>query len=200
MTPKATMNGRNGAIDDCSPALTVSQENVPVTAPDGSALVTAAMPAPTAASAAALRNRYNICALAGVPGARSRGISPGSTQPSADSVTESAKPTTVSAGVPGTPVMVTEVPRGMKPAPGQVLSSTIWLSCRGQWPIFSTTSSAGPPGTARPATVSVNGDVWPDIVALTAAVGTGPRAAVTCGSEVVAVSWASVALAGSLAA
>ena len=48
--------------------------------------------------------RYSICALAGAPGARSRAISPGVTQPSAVFVIELAKPTTVRAGAPGAPV------------------------------------------------------------------------------------------------
>ena len=74
---------------------------MPVTAPAGSAAVTAATSARIAAAVPALRNRYSICAAAGVPGARSAAISAGRTQPSAESVTDVAMPTTVSVGLPG---------------------------------------------------------------------------------------------------
>jgi len=133
MTPKATTNDTKGAISAASAARTSRYDCVPVTAPAGSAALTAAALTPTSPAVAAARNRYSICALGCVPGGRSLAISAGSTQPSADWVTEAAKPTTVSVGVPGTPVTVTVAPSEMNWAPpGQVLPSTIWPGCRGQ--------------------------------------------------------------------
>ena len=83
-----------------------------VTAPGGSAAATAATSARTAAAVPALTNRYSICAAGGVPGVRSAAIWPGTTQPSADWLIELAMPTTVSCGVPGTPVTVRRAPNG----------------------------------------------------------------------------------------
>ncbi len=103
----------------------------------------------------ALRNRYSICAMAGVPAARSLAISLGTTQPAAELVTESATPTTVSTGFPGTPVMVSRVPSGMElsePGLGS-LDRTIWPGPRAQCPDCRVRSSTGPPGEARPTRV-----------------------------------------------
>ena len=122
-------------------------------------------------------NRYSICALGGPPGARSRAISPGVTQPSAVLVTELPKPTTVSAGVPGTPVTVRVLPSPGPPPPG-LPSSTTWPGPSGQCPAFSTRSSTGPPVEPRPASVSCpNG--WPPNCVWTVDSANGPAAAVT---------------------
>ena len=102
-----------------SSVLTVRYDPVPVTAPAGSAAASAAasaaVSARTAAAVPASRNRYSFCTLAGVPGGRSFAISAGSTQASADPVIEAAMPTTVSRGVPGTPVTVRVEPTGTLP-------------------------------------------------------------------------------------
>ena len=122
-------------------------------------------------------NRYSICVLCGTPGARSRAISPGVTQPSAVFVTELPNPTTTSAGVPGTPVTVMVLPSAGPPPPA-LPSSTTWPGPSGQCPAFSTTSSTGPPGEARPASASCpNG--WPWNWVWTTDSANGPAAAVT---------------------
>ncbi len=99
-----------------------------MTVPAGSAVLTACSSALMAAAVAALRNRYSSCAVSGVPCACSRVISPGVTQPPAVPVTELASPTTVSVGLPGTPVRVIFWPSGgSRISPGAGLeSSTTW--------------------------------------------------------------------------
>src|SRR5215469_13102306 len=106
ISPNATMNGTHGANEAVACALAVSQDCVPSTLPCGSAPVTAAMSAFTAAVVAALEKRYSICDSTGAPAACSAAISPGVTQPCAVPVTDVAMPTTVSFGEPGTPVSV----------------------------------------------------------------------------------------------
>ena len=85
-----------------------------MTDPRGSAALTTASSARTAAALPALRKRYSICSAAGTPGARRRATSLGTTQPSAELVAELAMPTTVSVGRPGTPVTAIFVPSGTK--------------------------------------------------------------------------------------
>ena len=77
----------------------------------------------------ALRNRYSICALPGVPAGRSREISPGVTHPSAELVTEAASPTTVSTGWPGELATVIFAPSGSRICP-----SLDELTARTSWP------------------------------------------------------------------
>ena len=90
-----------------------------MTAPAGSAAVTAATSARMAVAVPASRNRYCICAAGVVPGACSLAISPGSTQPPAELSTESAMPTMVSVTLPAAPGMVSCVPSGTEtPLPG----------------------------------------------------------------------------------
>src|SRR5215472_13121624 len=115
MTPNATTNGTYAPTRDTSLALTVRYDWAPVTVPAGSAAVRVARSPRTAAVVPASRNRYSICALAGVPGGRSLPISAGRTQASADLVIEAAMPTTFSRGVPGNPVTVSVEPTGTLP-------------------------------------------------------------------------------------
>src|SRR6516164_2435781 len=123
ITPNATMNGTQGAIEPVACALTVSQDWVPMRAPCGSAARTSATSAFTWAVVPALANRYSICATSGVPGARSAAISAGATQAWAVWVIDVAVPTTVRCGEPGTPVTAICVPMAT-PAPRPSDSST----------------------------------------------------------------------------
>src|SRR6516165_7543914 len=150
ITPNATMNGTQGAIELVSCSLTVSQESAPSRAPCGSAARTSAMSAVTWAVVPALEKRYSICVTCGAPGARSAEISAGVTQAWAVWVIDLAKPTTVRCGDPGTPVTVICAP--MATAGPRSVSTTCpgWVA---QWPEVSVRSSTGPPGEARPATV-----------------------------------------------
>jgi hypothetical protein len=158
MRPKATRNGATGAIPDASCCRTVRYDCAAGTAPRGKAAVTAVTSARTAAAESALRNRYSSCALAGTFAGLSRAISSGTTQPSAEPVTEVAMPTTVSVGVPATPVAMSSVP---SPVPGgrlpfgytSALDRTTWPGRCAQCPDCRTTSSTGPPGDARPTRV-----------------------------------------------
>ncbi len=113
MTPNATTNGTHGPMFEVSSALTARYDCVPVTVPGGRTLVSAARSARMLAAEPALRNRYIICAAAGVPGARSLAISLGTTQPPAELLTELATPTTVSTGFPGRLARVSRVPSVM---------------------------------------------------------------------------------------
>jgi hypothetical protein len=81
ITPNATMNGTQGAIEPVACSLTVSQDCAPIRAPCGSAARTCAMSAFTWAVVPALAKRYNSWLTSGVPGARSAAISVGVTQP-----------------------------------------------------------------------------------------------------------------------
>src|SRR5262249_23076224 len=188
ISPNATMNGTQGAIEPVSCSLTVSQDCAPIRAPCGSAARSAAMSALTSAVVAALAKRYSICATSGVPGARSAAISAGGTQAGAVVVIDVAVPTTVRRGEPGTPVTVSCVPMPI-PAPWPSLCSTTCPGCVAQWPEISVRSSTGPPGDARPTTVICccvwrEGPDWPggggrSMVAVTVVWGNGPAAAVT---------------------
>ena len=80
----------------------------------------------------ALRKRYSIWSLPGVPGVRSRAISPGVTQPSAELVTEVAFPTTVSTGWPGALVTLSRAPSG-----SPICTSLEELTARTIWPGWS---------------------------------------------------------------
>src|SRR6516225_8991938 len=198
MIPNATRNGTHGAIEPVACALTVSQDWAPIRAPGGSAARTSAMSAFTWAVVPALANRYSICARSGDPGARSAAISAGVTQAWAVLVIEVAVPTTVRCGEPGALFTVTGVPMATV-APWPSVSSTTCPGCVAQWPDFSVRSSTGPPGEARPATVSCcsmgrGGPDWPagggtSMIVVTVAWGNGPAVAVTPGSRVVAASW-----------
>src|SRR5215468_2080832 len=152
ISPNATMNGTQGAIEPVSCSLTVSQDCAPIRAPCGSAARSAAMSALTSAVVAALAKRYSICTTSGVPGARSAAISAGATQAWAVVVIDVAVPTTVRRGEPGTPVTVSCVPMPTREAWPSV-STTACPGCVAQWPEISVRSSTGPPGDARPTTV-----------------------------------------------
>src|SRR6516165_10307899 len=188
ISPNATMNGTQGAIEPVSCSLTVSQDCAPIRAPCGSAACSAAMSAVTSAVVPALAKRYSICATSGVPGARSAAISAGATQAWAVLVIDVALPTTVR-----------RVPMPI-PAPWPSLCSTTCPGCVAQWPEISVRSSTGPPGDGRPTTVICccvwrGGPDWPggggrSMVAVTVVWGNGPAAAVTPARWVVAASWA----------
>src|SRR5215470_4722126 len=144
ISPNATMNGTHGANEAVAWALADSQDWAPSTLPCGSAAVTAAMSAFTAAAVAALEKRYSICDTSAAPAACSAPISPGVTQPCAVPVADVAMPTTVSLGEPGTPVTVT-----CDPIPScrpDWLDSTTCPGPVGQWPALSVRSSTAPPG------------------------------------------------------
>src|SRR5215468_4577162 len=204
MTPNATTNGTMIAIVPFSWVLTVSHEPVPVIAPAGNALVRAATSVLICAWVSAGWNRYIICASAGACGGRRAAISAGSTQPLAVSVIDLATPTTVSTGRPGALVTVIWVPMSCAAGPTPLKSrvSTISPGRCAHRPASSVSSSTGPPGDARPATVA-DGRVIPPC-ALTRGVmvasANGPAAAVTCGSRRVAASWPAVTLAASMLA
>src|SRR5579862_8480228 len=195
-SPNATMKGTHGAIDRVSCNLTVRYDSAPRSEPRGSAERSESMSALTSAMVAALEKRYSIWLAAGVPGARSAAASAGSTQACAVWVIDVAKPTTSRRGDPGAPVTVTRAPT-LTPGPRSSPSTTC-PTLVGQWPDFSVRSSTGPPGDARPTTVSCvwntpEGPDCPDggptgMVALTVVSGNGPAAAVTPGSRVVAAS------------
>src|SRR5262245_56043706 len=204
MTPKATTNGTIGAIPEDSWSLTARYDCVAVTAPGGSARFSAATSARIAAAVLALANRYSICTVGGAPRARRAAISRGTTQPSADWLIELAMPTTVNLGRPGTPTAVTCAPGG-KPN-WKSLESTISPGRCAHRPCRRVRSSSGPPGEARPTSVS-GGPVncppdpgGPGSCGVMVTSGYGPAAAVTCGSRVLAASWAVVALPESMAA
>src|SRR5215469_11682330 len=198
MTPNATMNGTMIAIDPLSWLLTVSQELVPVIVPDGSARVRAVTSASSCGWVSAWWNRYSICAAAGACGGRSVAICAGSTQPSAVSVNDLATPTTVSFGCPGALVTMIWLPMScaVRPGLGKLRESTISPGRRAHRPASRVRSSTGPPGEARPATVT-GGSVMPPWVLIRGvmvASANGPAAAMTCGSPRVAASWPVVAL------
>ena len=158
---------------------------MPVTAPAGSALVTAAAPAPTAAGGAGAAEAIeHLRRWPTRPASRSAGISAGTTQPSADRETDVARPTTVNCGFPGALVTVTVSPIPT-PKPSVLASTTIWPVRCGQWPASSVMSSTGPPGVARPASVSggrsATGAPGEESLAVTSASANGPAAATTCG-------------------
>jgi len=151
ISPNAAMNGTHGANEALAWALAVSQDCASSTLPCGSAAVTAAISAFTAAVVAALENRYSICEASGAP-ACSAAISPGVTQACAVPVAEVAMPATVSVGKPGTPVTVTCDPASSgRP---DWLDNTICPGPWAQWPAVSVRSSTGPPGEARPTRMS----------------------------------------------
>src|SRR5450755_562909 len=174
-----------------------------MTAPAGSAALTAAVPARTAAAVPAPRNRYSICAAACVPGARTRAISPGTTHPSAELVTEVATPTTVSTGRPGALVTVIFVPSGSPSCMSLdgLLARTSWPGRCAQCPDCRVTSSTGPPGEARPASVNCGSDPFGPVTLASCGVmlasAKGPAAAAAPGSRVVAASSAGAARAAS---
>src|SRR6516165_4851940 len=106
----------------------------------------------------------------------------------------------LTAGDPGTPVTVIWAPScscGPRSPP-----STTWSGCVGQWPEVSVRSSTGPPGDARPTTVSCVWKVQPPgqpgspgfgvtgMFAVTVVSGNGPAAALTPGRCAVPASWA----------
>src|ERR1700678_3157658 len=125
---------------------------------DGSAAVNRAMSVLISAEVPALANRYSICDGPAVAPARSSAvISPGSTQALPVFVTEFAKPTTVSTGEPDRPVSVIVVPDWIRAFFRPWLAQTTWSSAVGQCPDCRARSSTGPPGEARP--VSVSGTV-----------------------------------------
>src|SRR2546430_10650088 len=101
MTPNATRNGTNGAMREDCWVLMVRYDWVPVTAPRGSAAVTAATSARTAAAEPALANRYSNCAAGCAPAPRRLATCAGSTQPAAELLADQARPTPVSPGRPG---------------------------------------------------------------------------------------------------
>src|SRR5262249_33594985 len=198
MTPNATTNGTMIAIDPLSLFLTVSQELVPVIVPDGSARVSAVTSEVSCGWVPAGRNRYSICEAAGACGGRSAAICAGSTQPSAVSVIDLATPTTVSTGCLGALVMVIWVPMScaVRPGLGKSRDSTISPGRCAHRPASSVRSSTGPPGDARPATVT-SGRVmppWALIRGVMVASANGPAAAVTCRSRPVAASLACLVL------
>src|SRR5215471_119205 len=112
MTPNATTNGTIGAIPEFCSSLTARYDCVATTAPEGSARASTAASSRRAAGEPAELKRYSICAVAGVPGARSAAISLGSTQPSAEWLIEFATPTSVSLGDLGLPPTAIRVPSG----------------------------------------------------------------------------------------
>ena len=73
ISPNATMNGTQGAIEPVACSLTVSQDCAPSTAPGGSAARTAAISAFTWAVVPALAKRYSICAHLRLPRRAQRG-------------------------------------------------------------------------------------------------------------------------------
>ncbi len=183
VTPNAIRNGAIGAIPGSCSARTVSQDSALPIACGGSAAATPATLARTAAAVPALRNRYSICTAAGCSAAAVAGV----TQPSAEPVTDAARPTTVS--VPGRPGTVSWVPSGSGGRLSSELDSTSWPGPWAQCPDWMTRSSTGPPGVARPARVSGRvGPGRPASRAVTVAVANGPAAAVTSGSRLVAAS------------
>src|SRR5215470_4348073 len=196
--PNATMNGTQGAIEAVALSLVARYDCAPSSAPRGSTARTRAVSALTAAFVPALEKRYSICAVCGVPGARSAASSAGVTQAWAVPVTELATPTTVSRGDPGTPVTVMCDPTDTG-GPSPLSDHTTSPACRAQRPAVSVRSSTGPPGEARPTRFNCveNTPVPLDPVKLTCAFavvsGNGPEAAVTPGSLVVAASWAAEA-------
>src|SRR5262249_19594842 len=133
---------------------------VPLIAPAGSAAVSAATSARSCAAEPALANRYSICAAAGAPAGRRTVAWAGTTHAPPVPVIERAYPTTVSRGFPGAEVTVSLVPSGadiVGPPCCTLLDSTIWPGRCAQWPEVRVRSSTGPPGEARPITVTITG-------------------------------------------
>src|ERR1700733_12349951 len=148
ITPNAMMNGTHGATFDCSDWRTARYGGVPVTAPPGSAALTALMSALRSLVVALAANRYRSCAWPLPPVPAMAFSSAGRTQPSAVFVTEFAMPTTVMVCLP----TVTVAPSW--PGAFPFALTTIWLSLVAQVPCCRVRSSTGPPGEDRPTRVS----------------------------------------------
>ena len=114
---------------------------------------------------------------------------------------ELAKPTTVSAGLPGRLVAVKVLPSTGPPLPGPpppgagFPARTTWPGPSAQCPAFSTTSSTGPPGSERPTRV-VCPQGWPWNSSGIVVSSNGPAIAVTPATCAVAASCAAVARPG----
>ena len=185
ITPNAMMNGTHGATLDCSDWRTARYGVVPVTAPPGSAALTALMSALRSLVVALAANRYRSCAWPVPPLPAIAFSSAGRTQPSAVFVTEFAMPTMVSACLP------TVIVEPRLPGKFAFAERMIWLSFVGQWPCCKVRSSTGPPGEDRPTRFSGVEIVPPacgrGTCAVTLSAANGPATAVTPATFVAAV-------------
>src|ERR1700726_1962330 len=185
ITPNAMMNGTHGATLDCSDWRTARYGVVPVTAPPGSAALTALMSALRSLVVALAANRYRSCAWPVPPLPAIAFSSAGRTQPSAVFVTEFAMPAMVSACLP------TVIVEPRLPGKFALAERVIWLSFAGQWPCCKVRSSTGPPGEDRPTRFSgveiVPAACGTGTCAVTLSAANGPATAVTPATFVAAV-------------